>query len=196
MMNLLDVLEDISEGTPTPGGGAVGWLVWGQATALLRMVSNLTLKSKKWVDGHPASSKIISITHDFQEEAVQGFSLDCKAYDEVVAAYARSTDDGKSNAVEKASLWAAEVPLELMNRTKDVLLLMSNRHGNHNRNAHSDMISAAMLLKSSAVIASKNVEANIPYLAKSDEERVSNTLGKLRGELSDLMELVNEGAVL
>ena len=41
----------ISDGTPTPGG-AVGWIVLGQGTALLRMVSNLTLKSKKWSGGH------------------------------------------------------------------------------------------------------------------------------------------------
>ena len=34
------------QGTPTPGGGAVGWIVLGQGVALLRMVSNLTAKSK------------------------------------------------------------------------------------------------------------------------------------------------------
>ena len=58
-MDVQNMMKSISEGTPTPGGGAVGWIALGQGTALLRMVSNLTLKSKKWAVGHEQSRAIL-----------------------------------------------------------------------------------------------------------------------------------------
>ena len=66
-MDIKETLSNISSGQPTPGGGAVGWLAWGQGTALLRMVSNLTLKSKKWLEGHVPSESIISNTMGFED---------------------------------------------------------------------------------------------------------------------------------
>ena len=141
-MDVENMLKSISDGTPTPGGGAVGWIVLGQGTALLRMVSNLTLKSKKWSGGHDPSRTILDATADFESRATVGYDADCHAYESVVKAYKLPEENQeRQRGIESASLLAAEVPLELMEAALEISLLSKGLFGLHNKNAHSDLIS-------------------------------------------------------
>ena len=103
-MDVGDMLRSVSGGTPTPGGGAVGWIVLGQGVALLRMVSNLTAKSKKWASGHEVSKLILDTTEGFEIKALEGFHSDCEAYESVVSAYKIPQErDDRQSAIESAS---------------------------------------------------------------------------------------------
>lgn len=186
-MDVGDMLRSVSGGTPTPGGGAVGWIVLGQGVALLRMVSNLTAKSKKWESGHEVSKLILDATEGFEMKALEGFHSDCEAYESVVSAYKIPQErDDRQAAIESASLLAAEVPLRLMEMALEASLLHVKLAGYHNKNADSDLVSSGLLLKAAAVIGSKNVQANIPYLSPSDlstvnaeHKSIAESLGKV-----------------
>ena len=154
-MDVENMLKSISDGTPTPGGGAVGWIVLGQGTALLRMVSNLTLKSKKWSGGHDPSRTILDATADFESRATVGYDADCHAYESVVNAYKLPEENQeRQRGIESASLLAAEVPLKLMEAALEISLLSKGLFGLHNKNAHSYLISSGLLLKTAAIIGS------------------------------------------
>ena len=196
-MDVQNMMKSISEGTPTPGGGAVGWIALGQGTALLRMVSNLTLKSKKWAVGHEQSRAILEATAEFDSRATDGFHADCHAYESVVKAYnLPEKNHDRQRAIETASLLAAEVPLDLMEATLEISLLSMGLFGLHNKNAHSDLISCGLLLKTAAIIGSKNVEANIPYLSGEDLIVVNARHDEVRKNLLNVIPTITEGGNL
>ena len=189
-MDVKETLSSISNGQPTPGGGAVGWLVWGQGTGLLRMVSNLTLKSKKWSDGHASSESIISRTMGFEDIAINGYSEDCKAYDAVVGAYRLDKEDPKRRgAIESASLSAAEVPLELVSKVHEVALLHIDLGGNHNRNAHSDLMASKHLLATASIIGAHNVAANLPELSNQKRQTIESKLSEMMDEIQNMLSI-------
>ena len=189
-MDIKETLSNISNGQPTPGGGAVGWLVWGQGTGLLRMVSNLTLKSKKWSDGHASSEFIISETTGFEDIAINGYSEDCKAYDAVVDAYRLNKEDPeRRNAIESASLFAAEIPLELVSKVHEVSLLHFELSGNHNRNAHSDLMASKHLLATASIIGAHNVAANLPELSNQKRQDIEPKLSEMMDEIQNMLSI-------
>ena len=192
-MDIKETLFNISEGKPTPGGGAVGWLAWGQGTALLRMVSNLTLKSKKWSDGHEFSESIISKTMGFENIAVAGYSQDCKAYDAVVDAYRLDKEDtGRIGAIESASLIAAEVPLDLVSKVYEIAILHSGINGIHNRNAHSDLMASKHLLATASIIGAYNVAANLPEISNQNRKSIESKLSMMMDEIENMLSITLE----
>ena len=189
-MDIKETLSNISEGKPTPGGGAVGWLAWGQGTALLRMVSNLTLKSKKWSDGHEFAESIISKTMGFENIAVAGYSQDCKAYDAVVDAYRLDKEDPqRRGAIESASLFAAEVPLELVSKVHEIALFHIELSGNHNRNANSDFMASKHLLATASIIGAHNVAANLPELSNQKRQTIESKLSEMMNEIQNMLSI-------
>jgi len=189
-MDIKETLSNISDGRPTPGGGAVGWLALGQGTALLRMVSNLTLKSKKWSDGHLSAESIISKTMGFEDIAIDGYSEDCKAYDTVVEAYRLDKEDpGRREAIESASLIAAEIPLDLVSRAHEISLLHMEINGNHNKNAHSDLMASKHLLATASVIGAYNVAANLPEISNQKRLSIKSKLSTMMEEIENMLSI-------
>ena len=189
-MDIKETLSNISSGQPTPGGGAVGWLAWGQGTALLRMLSHLPLKSKKWLEGHGPSESIISKTMGFEDTAINGYREDCKAYDTVVDAYRLDKEDpGRRSAIESASIIAAEVPLDLVSKVHEVSLLHIEINGNHNRNAHSDLMASKQLLATASIIGAYNVAANLPEIPDHKRQAIESKLSKMMDEIENMLSI-------
>ena len=189
-MDIKKILADISDGQPTPGGGAVGWIVWGQGTGLLRMVSNLTLKSKKWAVGHNSAESIISRTAGFEDIAINGYNLDCKAYDAVVDAYRLDKKNPeRTSAIESASVFAAEVPLDLVSKVLEVSKMHSDLVGRHNRNAHSDLMASKHLLATASIIGAHNVAANLPEIFEDRRKIIESNLTVKMEEIENTLSI-------
>ena len=189
-MDIREILSDISDGQPTPGGGAVGWIVWGQGTGLLRMVSNLTLKSKKWADGHDSAKFIISKTAGFEEIAISGYNQDCKAYDTVVDAYRLDKEDPeRRSAIESASVFAAEVPLDLVSNVLEVSKMHADLIGRHNRNAHSDLMGSKHLLATASIMGAQNVAANLPEISVDKRKFIESNLTVKMREIENMLSI-------
>ena len=189
-MDIKDILTEISDGNPTPGGGAVGWIVWGQGTGLLRMVSNLTLKSNKWADGHNSAESIISKTAGFEGIAINGYNQDCEAYDTVVDAYRLDKKDPmRRGAIESASVFAAEVPLALVSKVLEISKMHSDLVGKHNRNAHSDLMVSKHLLATASIIGAYNVTANLPEIPEDKRMIIQSNLTVKMKEIENMLSI-------
>ena len=83
-----------------------------------------------------------------------------------------------------------------MEATLEISLLSMGLFGLHNKNAHSDLISCGLLLKTAAIIGSKNVEANIPYLSGEDLIVVNARHDEVRKNLLNVIPTITEGGNL
>ena len=77
----LEILNSISSSKPTPGGGSVAALTLAHGHSLSVMVSRLTIKSDKWIDGHSLANNIISKYEDNVSKCIILANNDSSAFD-------------------------------------------------------------------------------------------------------------------
>ena len=174
----LEILNSIASSSPTPGGGSVAALSLAHAHSLAIMVSRLTIKSDKWIDGHEVANRIISHSDNRITDSISLADKDALAFDEVMAAYRLPKDEGsintRSEAIRNATIEAALAPLETIKSS--LVLLMDLKELSHacNANALTDLAAAAELAHSAAKIAEFNVKINLDYLNGDDVDSINN----------------------
>ena len=116
-MTLREFQLALASSDPTPGGGTAAAVALGQATALTRMVAQLTLSKEKWQDGWSAAEKAEAVSQMTFERAGELAQLDSDAFDEVMASFRmpKNNDNEVENrrkSIRKATLKTSEVPYE------------------------------------------------------------------------------------
>ena len=139
-------IEDLASSRPTPGGGAAAAVAGAMAAALVEMVARLT-------PGMTANDVLRKRLLELADE-------DCKAFDEVMAAYKRKS------GIREALQRAMEVPEETMKVAKQVEELALEMVEKGNKNAISDAKSAVYLAQAAQKSAMENVEINKLTLAR------------------------------
>ena len=151
-MDLSRFIEDLASSKPVPGGGAAAAVAAALGAALVEMVCGLEPK-------HPAiGSKSMELRMRLLELADE----DCRAYEEVMAAYKRKL------GIQEALKRATEVPLETMKVALEVEELAKQLVEKGNKNAVSDARSAVFLAQAGQKAARENVEINLKSI--KDEE--------------------------
>ena len=168
----LEILNSISSSKPTPGGGSVAALTLAHGHSLSVMVSRLTVNSEKWIDGHSHANNIISQAEDNVSKCITLANKDSSAFDGVMAAYRLPKDEEGSNArsiaIRKATIEAAEAPLETMKFSLEFMYTLGKLAKDCNANALTDLASAAELGLSACKMAEFNVRINIDHLSGDD----------------------------
>jgi len=168
----LEILNAISSSKPTPGGGSVAALTLAHGHSLSVMVSRLTIKSDKWIDGHSVANNIISKYEENISMCITLANNDSSAFDGVMAAYRLPKDEEGSNArstaIRKATIEAAEAPLETQKFSLEFMDSLRKLAKVCNPNALTDLASAAELGLSACKMAEFNVRINIDHLSGDD----------------------------
>lgn len=187
----LEILNTISSSKPTPGGGSVAALTLAHGHSLSVMVSRLTIKSDKWTDGHSIAKNIISQSEDNISRCITLANNDSTAFDGVMAAYRLPKDEANSNvrsiAIRKATIEAAEAPLETMKFSLEFMLTLSKLAKDCNANALTDLASAAELGLSACKMAEFNVRINIDHLSGEEIDALQTTSQNLLTECNQVM---------
>ena len=186
-MNLYEVLDKIRESTDfTVGGGSASALAGSMAAGLVGMAVRLSIgKDYGLSDGE--YEKIAGELDGLSDELGRGAIGDCEAFLGIKRAYAlpRETEEDKQlrrEAVEKAAVNAAEVPLANGGRALRVAELCEYLKGKFNSAAASDLEIGGMLAADGALGCALNIDANLP-LIKTPEER--SRLEKASEELKE-----------
>jgi formiminotetrahydrofolate cyclodeaminase len=164
----------LAAGTPTPGGGSAAALAGGLAAALVQMVCDLTI-GKEAYRSHDAALRVMrDRAVSLRRELLELVDRDAHAYDQVVEARRkpRTTDAEKAarqDAIARAILIATEVPLLTAEACAGILTLGVELAAKGNRNAASDVGTAAVLAQAGLTGALMNVRSNLSGLA--DQER-------------------------
>lgn len=182
-MDVKSLLELTGSDAPTPGGGSMSALAGAIGAQLGRMVYHLTDGKKSWQELD--SQTQADLSRDYQAlsrlvvELESMVDEDAKAYNSYMEALRLPKDTQvqiatRKQAMQDASLSSMEMPLQIAVKGITVLSHLGNLASYGNRNAMSDIGSAAHMAGACVEGAILNVRINLPGI--SDEETVSSTL--------------------
>ena len=173
-----------SMGTPTPGGGSISALAGSFAMALSSMVANLSF-SKKGLEKHnKLHVEIAEKSQESKDRLLKLIDLDSNSYDLVLAAIrlpkkTQEDIDYRAKEIEKATIHAAEVPLEILEISVNSFKLIDKLCDVGNPNSITDIGVGLYLLYSTAKGASMNVRINAYDLNANHKKTFINKLEKL-----------------
>lgn len=185
-------IEELADKKPVPGGGGASALVGALGVALLNMDAIYTTGNEKYKDVEDEIKAQIEKYNEIiisLKDLVQG---DADAFYPLSLCYKmpRTTDEEKRlkrEALEKNLYKAAMIPLQIMEKSYEAILLIDRLTEIGNKNVIGDVATGAVFLIAALKGASLSVFANTSSM--KNEENI-----KMINEKS--MKLLNEGTEL
>ena len=190
-------LSSVASSNPVPGGGSVAAHAGALAAALAQMVAGLTIGKKKYVAVEPEMKELALKAAALGNTLASLVKRDAEAYSLVSDAYKLPKEPADAatlrlQAVTKALLKAAEVPLETARACVQVCELALSVAERGNSNALSDAGVAALLAEAACKGAAYNVRVNVSSLEdKSKGAPLAQEAADLVRKASDLAAKVN-----
>jgi len=201
-MDLRDFTNELSGESPAPGGGSVSALAGALASGLASMVANLTIGKKGYDDVKDAMINAAVKAQSLKDELLQAVDRDTDAFNGIMNAFAlpKKTDEQKTErdrAIQEATKNACLVPLEVMEKSLEVLHLSRLVAENGNENAVSDAGVSALLALSSVEGAGLNVRINLKSLEDQDfiaklKEQVHSLVSEAKKIQSEIQTIVDQ----
>lgn len=181
-----DVIDKILDSKDaTVGGGAASAVAGAMSAGLIGMVARLSAGKGLGLD----DSRYIEIAEELDvlaEQLKNGAIADVEAYLGIKAAFAlpKISEEAKAhrrNAIEKAAIIAAEVPLNNGKNAQRILEICNEMAGYFNSAAASDMEAGILLAKMAVLDTALNIEANLSLIKSSEEnQRLKNAANALK----------------
>lgn len=150
-------LNDLAAKKPAPGGGSAAALLGATGTSLLIMSANFTNGTRI-----AASMKRLKGIKASLEKLIDE---DVKAYLKLKAALnTPRTDPRREGAVQKNLRQCAEIPLQVVSKTRDAMEEACLLRRIANKNLISDVECGAITLASAGAAAGLNIAANLKYI--------------------------------
>ena len=164
-----EFLEALAAGTAAPGGGSAAAYAGAMGAALVAMVCRLTIGKKKYAQVESEMQSILQEAETLRASLTQAIQDDTAAFENVMAAFRLPKDAPeqvtlRQEAIEAATLVAAEVPLQVARNALRILELAVRVISVGNINAISDGASAAALARAAISSAGYNVRINVASL--------------------------------
>ncbi|MCE1252956.1 MAG: glutamate formimidoyltransferase [Anaerolineae bacterium] len=193
-----EFINKLAEGTPTPGGGSAAAHTGAAAAALVSMVCRLTIGKKKYAEVEAELSSLLVQSEALRKALSRLVSQDADAFERFMSAMKlpKETPEqiaARDAAIEKAAIYAAEVPLSVGQKAVQVYQAALVVVEKGNINAISDAASAAALSRAALSGAGLNVRINLaPYPENVEGQRILKNLSQLEDELVSLENLLKE----
>jgi len=163
--SLEEFMDVLSSKEPVPGGGGASALAGAMGTALARMVGNLTLGKKKYADVQEDITLLQQKASVLTEEIMELIDKDAEVFLPLSKAYSLPsvTDEEKEykdKVMEEALNTACSVPVQIMEKSYQMLLLLKDYADKGSRIAISDVAVSSVMLRAAITGASVNVYIN------------------------------------
>ncbi len=195
-------IEALASGDPTPGGGSASAYGAAMAAALVAMVGRVTVGKKKYAEVEAEMWGIIDDASALQKTLQEAVKKDADAFTAYMKArrLPRDTEEQKQDrnqAIQAASINAAEVPLLVAHQAAQVLALALRAAALGNVNAISDAGVAGSLSKAAVFGAGLNVRINLLGLEEEPGAmRMLTDLSKIEAQteqkMDALLQVLNE----
>lgn len=159
-------LEALAEGKPTPGGGSASAYSAAAGAALVSMVARLTIGKRKYATVEAEMQAIEKQAESLRADLLAAVQEDAAAFQAVMAAFKLPKDSpeeqvARTQAIQEATLHAAQVPLRVARQAVEVLSLASKTAAQGNLNAITDGATGAALARAALTGAGYNVRINL-----------------------------------
>jgi glutamate formiminotransferase/formiminotetrahydrofolate cyclodeaminase len=192
-------LAATAAGTPTPGGGSAAALAGAIGAALTEMVANLTVGRKKYADVGEDAQTILNQAESLRGQLTGAVVEDAVAFEELMDAWKNKELDeqARAEAIERATIQAGEVPLNVARLSRDVVALAARIAEIGNVNAVTDAAAGAIIARAAVQAAALNVKVNASGV--KDDVLVKNwfqEMASIESEVNEATEaVVNAAAV-
>ncbi len=174
-------LDKLAAGSPTPGGGSAAAQAAAMGAGLVSMVVRTTLGKTQYEDVAGALDAILEESEALRGALTSAVEEDAAAFNAVMEAYRRPSDDhDRSQVIQQALLKAACVPLQVARDGVRVMTLALEVAKKGNINAITDAATGLYLAYGAVKSAGSNVRINMQTL---DDQETEETM------LSELEEL-------
>ncbi len=200
-MTLKAFADETASESPAPGGGSIAAYMGALAAALGTMVANLSAHKAGWDDRWEEFSNYADGGRILVDRLTALVDEDTEAFNRIMAVYAmpKSTEEEKAaraEALEKATLYATEVPLNTMKTAFDAFELLEAMAREGNPASVSDAGVGALAARAAVLGAQLNVRINASGLkdrtraeALCDEADEIATLANMREQ--EILSIVN-----
>ena len=174
-------LDELASNSPTPGGGSVAALAGALGAALISMVGNLTIGKKKYVEVEGEVKELVAKGEMIITALMDLIDQDAAVFEPLSKAYGLPKDTpeqikAKEEVIEKCCKAACEVPMEIMRKAYEGILVHKRMGEIGTMIAISDVGCGVTFLKSALIAAKLNVLINFnfikdqEYVAKNNQE--------------------------
>lgn len=155
--------------SPAPGGGSVAAYMGALGAALGTMVANLSAHKPGWDDRWDEFSQWADRGLELETELLHLVDEDTEAFNRIMAAFGmpKNTEEDKrlrSEAIQSATLFAAQVPLETMKTSFKAFEICKAMAETGNPNSVSDAGVGALAARAAVLGAGLNVKINASSL--------------------------------
>lgn len=174
--------------SPAPGGGSVAAYMGALGAALGTMVANISAHKPGWDDRWEEFSRWADKGVELEEELLHLVDEDTEAFNRIMAAFGmpKNTEEDKrlrSEAIQSATLFAAQVPLETMKASFKAFEICKAMAETGNPNSVSDAGVGALAARAAVLGAGLNVKINASSLKdKAQAEALVNEANSLMAE--------------
>ena len=168
-MTLTNFANETARESPAPGGGSVSAYMGALGAALGTMVANLSSHKPGWDDRCTEFSNHAENGMAIEQELLHLVDEDTEAFNKIMAAFGmpKASEEDKrlrAEAIEKATLFAAQVPLQTMKAAMKVFSLCKAMVESGNPNSVSDAGVGALAARAAVLGAGLNVKINAASL--------------------------------
>ena len=194
-LTLAQFAERLASPDPVPGGGSASAVAASLAASLVAMVATLSQGRAKYADHAALHDRAVPIGRRYADEFLVLADEDAEAYAACAIALklpreAFADKEFRDQQVRETAKVAAEVPLRVVERCHEVLVLAEALAGRSNVNASSDLRVAALLLQAAGHGAAENVLVNLPLIGTN--EWTQSTERHVRELLDDVVSLASK----
>ena len=181
-LSIREFSDEVFRESPAPGGGSVSSYVGSLGTSLAGMVANLSCNTRGWEDKVDTFSDISYNINKIREELLFLVDEDSNAFNKIMNAYKLPKNNDKESkarleAINKSTLYAAEVPLRVMKKAFESYEYISKLAKDGNQNSISDSGVACLCVYTSIYGAYLNVKINLKDI--SDDGGILENAEKL-----------------
>ena len=194
--------DETARESPAPGGGSVSAYMGAMGAALGTMVANLSSHKPGWDDRWEEFSQWAEQGLAIEQELLRLVDEDTEAFNKIMAAFGmpKATDEDKrlrAEAIEKATLFAAQVPLQTMKTSMKVFALCKAMVEKGNPNSVSDAGVGALAARSAVLGAGMNVKINASSLkdkaaAQALVEEAQALINRAKAEEQAIVDMVEK----
>ena len=178
-----DFLDELANGKPTPGGGSSAAYACAMGAGLVAMVARLSIGKKKYAEVEEEMRGVLAEAEELRASLTHAVDEDAKSFSAIMQAFKLPKESAeeksiRSKAIQDATLYASEVPLETARGAVRVMALALKVAQLGNLNAITDGASGSAMARAGLTSAGYNVRINLGSL--KDKIKADELLGELK----------------
>ena len=191
--------DEVSRETPAPGGGSVSSYVGALGTSLAGMVANLSCNTRGWENKVEIFSEKAHEINLLREKLLSLVDEDAHSFNSIMEAYKLPNDSEenkkiRSKAIKYATLYAAQIPLNIMVESYNSYEIIEFLAKDGNQNSLSDSGVACLCVHTAIHGAYLNVRINLKDATGGEDimKKADKILKDSHSKKEKIMKLVED----